>query len=198
MCISSPLNEEPSTNKKQPISACLWNLSECHWCDHDLNFTLLFLKIPFLNFSTTKYVTITGINASALWHYVEFIPVQLKNMQRNGRILQNLRVSVAEYVSRISTIRKAWCCYYSQEFKNMAIRKAKENMLLDNSVFWSLERLLQLIKQRQMRWWWKKEQGVKLYMRLSIIWECEHEQVLWCPLLTSKHCHVLRLYKARV
>lgn len=94
--------------------------------------------------------------------------------------------------------RKAWCCYYSQEFKNMAIRKAKENMLLDNSVFWSLERLLQLIKQRQMRWWWKKEQGVKLYMRLSIIWECEHEQVLWCPLLTSKHCHVLRLYKARV
>lgn len=129
MCIWSPLNEEPSTDKKQPISACLWNLSECHWCDDDLNFTLLFLKILFLNFGTTKYVTITGINASALWHYVEFIPVQLKNMQRNVRILQNLRVSVAEYVSRISTIRKAWCCYYSQEFKNTAIRKAKENML---------------------------------------------------------------------
>lgn len=50
-------------------------------------------------------------------------------MQRIGRILQNLRVSVAEYVSRISTIRKPWCCYYSQEFKNTAIRKAKENML---------------------------------------------------------------------
>lgn len=48
-------------------------------------------------------------------------------MQRIGRILQNLRVSVAEYVSRISTIGK--CCYYSQEFKNTAIRKAKENML---------------------------------------------------------------------
>lgn len=108
-------------------------------------------------------------------------------MQKIGRIWQNLKVSVNWRCQQNFHNRKECCCCYSQESKNTAIRKAKANMLFGQFIVLITGETVTVNKAETNEMAMEKEQGVKLYMRLSIIWECEHEQVLWCPLLTSKH-----------